>query len=76
MINVGLATNEKGVHLTDEVFETVEVTAAKIKNRQTNTEAMLADIKAGRFRPDPDSCVARAVRIFLSATPSAAGRSR
>jgi superfamily I DNA/RNA helicase len=42
-------------HLTDEVFETVEVTAAKIKNRQTRTEAMLADIGAGRFPPDPDS---------------------
>ena len=52
---MGIATKEKGVHLTDEVFETVEVTAAKIKNRQTNTEAMLADIKAGRFRPDPNS---------------------
>jgi superfamily I DNA/RNA helicase len=42
-------------HLTDEVFEPVELTAAKIKNRQTRTEAMVADVRAGWFPPDPDS---------------------
>jgi len=42
-------------HLTDEVFETVELSATKIKNRQTRTEAMVADIRAGRFPPDPDA---------------------
>jgi DNA helicase II / ATP-dependent DNA helicase PcrA len=51
----GTSYSVEAVHLTDEVFETVEVTTAKIRNRQTKTEAMLADIKAGRFPPDPDS---------------------
>jgi superfamily I DNA/RNA helicase len=45
----------EALHLTDEVFETVEVTAAKIKRRQAKTEAMLTDIRAGWFPPDPDT---------------------
>jgi DNA helicase-2/ATP-dependent DNA helicase PcrA len=51
----GTSYSVEAFHLTDEVFETVDVTAAKIKNRRTKTEAMLADIAAGLFPPDPDS---------------------
>ncbi len=51
----GASYSVEAFHLTDEVFETADVTPAKIKNRRTKTEAMLADIAAGLFPPDPDS---------------------
>ena len=51
----GSSYSVEAFHLTDEVFETVGLTATKIKNRQTKTEAMVADIRAGSFPPDPDA---------------------
>jgi DNA helicase-2/ATP-dependent DNA helicase PcrA len=51
----GASYSVEAFHLTDEVFETADVTPAKIKNRRTKTEAMLTDIAAGLFPPDPDS---------------------
>ena len=51
----GSSYSVEAFHLTDEVFETVELTATKIRDRQTKTEAMIANIRAGSFPPDPDA---------------------
>jgi superfamily I DNA/RNA helicase len=45
----------EAVHLTDETFEPVVITATKLKNRREKSEAMMAAIAAGQFPPDPDS---------------------
>ena len=51
----GSSYSVEAFHLTDEVFEAVPLSSTKIKNRQTKTEAMLTDLRAGLFPPDPDS---------------------
>ncbi|MGO7731577.1 ATP-dependent helicase [Rhizobium leguminosarum] len=59
------------LHLTDETHEPVEVSTAKISNRQKKTETMLAGIAAGSFptETDPITCP-RCPHFFIcAATP-------
>jgi DNA helicase-2/ATP-dependent DNA helicase PcrA len=53
--NYGASYTVEAVHLTDEVFEPADVSAAKIKNRQAKSEAMVAAIGDGHFPPNPDA---------------------
>jgi hypothetical protein len=51
----GAAYSVEAVHLTDEVVEPVVITDAKIRNRKDKSTAMVANIAAGQFPPDPDA---------------------
>lgn len=51
----GTSYSVEAVHLTDEVVERVLITDAKIRNRKDRSAAMVANIAAGRFPPDPDA---------------------
>jgi hypothetical protein len=53
--NYGASYTVEAVHLTVEVFEPADVSAAKIKNRQAKSEAMVAAIGDGHFPPNPDA---------------------
>jgi DNA helicase-2/ATP-dependent DNA helicase PcrA len=59
------------LHLTDESAETVAVSTAKMNNRRTKSETMLAGITAGRFPPDIDAVrCPRCPHFFIcAATP-------
>jgi DNA helicase II / ATP-dependent DNA helicase PcrA len=59
------------LHLTDESVETVAVSTTKMSNHRKKSEAMLADITAGRFAPDNDAVrCPRCPHFFIcAATP-------
>jgi DNA helicase II / ATP-dependent DNA helicase PcrA len=59
------------LHLTDESAEAVAVSTAKMNNRRTKSETMLAGITAGRFPPDIDAVrCPRCPHFFIcAATP-------
>jgi DNA helicase II / ATP-dependent DNA helicase PcrA len=67
----GAAYVVEALHLTDESVEAVGVSAAKMNNRRTKSEAMLAGIAAGRFPPDIDAVrCPRCPHFFIcAATP-------
>ena len=51
----GASYSVEAVHLTDEVVEPVLITDTKIQNRKDKSSAMVANIAAGQFPPDPDA---------------------
>jgi DNA helicase II / ATP-dependent DNA helicase PcrA len=59
------------LHLPDESAETVGISPTKMNNRRTKSDAMLADITAGRFPPDVDAVrCPRCPHFFIcAATP-------
>jgi superfamily I DNA/RNA helicase/CRISPR/Cas system-associated exonuclease Cas4 (RecB family) len=54
-VHYGASFSVEAVHLTDEVVERVNITDAKIRNRKDRSTAMVANIAAGQFPPDPDT---------------------
>ena len=67
----GAAYVVEALHLADESVETVAVSTAKVKNRGTKSEEMLAGISAGRFPPEIDAVrCPRCPHFFIcAATP-------
>ena len=61
----GASYSVEAVHLTDEVVEKVVITDAKIRNRKDRSAAMVADIAAGQFPPDPDAGALPSMPSFL-----------
>jgi hypothetical protein len=61
----------EALHLTDESVEAVAVSTAKMKNRRTKSEDLLAGITAGRFSPEIDAVhCPRCPHFFIcAATP-------
>lgn len=61
----------EALHLTDETAEAVTVSPAKLNNRRTRSDTMLAGIAAGQFPTDPDPVTCpRCPHFFIcAATP-------
>lgn len=50
----GTAAAVQALHLTDEIAETVTITAKKLDNRRSRSDALLGRIVDGSFPPQPD----------------------
>ena len=62
----GTAATVEALHLTDETAETVTITARKLDNRRSKSDALLGRIVDGSFPPQPDPVACpRCLHFFI-----------